>query len=810
MSSFKNNKKHLMGKPRRGFSLVEMLMALLVASLLLAALAPVMTKRMGETINVAGQSIQKPISSCVLVNDSYENIEKECVVPNDVNFVSAIIVSGGAGGSGAISGIKSSNWEPFGEVTGQDGVAESLSDPKQTHKVLNLNSNNIQEMKLKIYSAGGSGGGGNYNTDFTPGATNCKNYGQGKTDTSGNVWSSSNPLAVYDSANKLCVTKYNQQASYNCLTGTASDSGKKLPPICSYTAVNDACKDFSNNIGGYAWRLPSGDEVANWAAKGGAYAMNTLNLCSFSWNASLNTCVSKNPYVDYHRSGDVTDLREFGVWSSTRITDNLSVYPCRENTNVYKVFFMDYNEYGTQNILQGWACQYPDSNKVSFYSTRCVLGEEYSLYSGGGGNSGKYMEIEIPSQLIRKAANSGNGSLTIHAGGGGKKVGKEADGIQGNSSAALLYAGSGVGDLLWRIDMQGGEGGSAATKSANGESRNIATVCGHTNILKNLEKNLSCTEQNTLNWTNFSKGNRGTETTGGAGIHGYGNAGNGGVCTLNTSGKPECSMSTEGKGGKVIAEVRYIYPGVGGSGGNAGSFLHIKNIQVKTGDKIKIQAGKAGTGGAPNTAGGEGGNSFVEFSNGNKYEVIGGKAALDGIQADPSSNQFAQSGNIQNITANDVITSATRKLLKDGDEVYPKTTEEMSMLKGLKAQGAADINTQRLPGGNGGINPKISGLAGVRGIPCGGYSTTAITINKTKYECGTNKQLSSINYNPTPLYRTITENDLQLKVSNYIKNYAPGATGGGGGAWSNDFNDTDERIGRGQDGMGGYVILYFQ
>ena len=36
------------------FSLVEMLMALLVASLLLAALAPVMTKKFSENVNVSG------------------------------------------------------------------------------------------------------------------------------------------------------------------------------------------------------------------------------------------------------------------------------------------------------------------------------------------------------------------------------------------------------------------------------------------------------------------------------------------------------------------------------------------------------------------------------------------------------------------------------------------------------------------------------------------------------------------------------------------------------------------------------------
>ena len=38
--------------PLKAFSLVEMLMALLVASLLMVALAPVMTRKMGENIGV--------------------------------------------------------------------------------------------------------------------------------------------------------------------------------------------------------------------------------------------------------------------------------------------------------------------------------------------------------------------------------------------------------------------------------------------------------------------------------------------------------------------------------------------------------------------------------------------------------------------------------------------------------------------------------------------------------------------------------------------------------------------------------------
>jgi len=39
-------------KYKPAFSLVEMLMALLVASLLLAALAPVMTKRLNDNVSV--------------------------------------------------------------------------------------------------------------------------------------------------------------------------------------------------------------------------------------------------------------------------------------------------------------------------------------------------------------------------------------------------------------------------------------------------------------------------------------------------------------------------------------------------------------------------------------------------------------------------------------------------------------------------------------------------------------------------------------------------------------------------------------
>ena len=80
-----------------------MLMALLVASLLLAALAPVMTKKMNENmdVNVFGNS--KPISACAFMTDNADaDIDNaECAIPSDAHTASAIIVSGGGGGGGA-------------------------------------------------------------------------------------------------------------------------------------------------------------------------------------------------------------------------------------------------------------------------------------------------------------------------------------------------------------------------------------------------------------------------------------------------------------------------------------------------------------------------------------------------------------------------------------------------------------------------------------------------------------------------------------------------------------------------------------
>ncbi len=120
---------------QRAFSLVEMLMALLVASLLLAALAPVMTKRMDETkINISGvgaAQYDKDAIVQVYTEDSVFN------VPYDVNAIKLTMMGAGGAGGNAVKG---------------DAV---FSNPSS------IQSWKVPEgvTKLRIFMIGGGGGG---------------------------------------------------------------------------------------------------------------------------------------------------------------------------------------------------------------------------------------------------------------------------------------------------------------------------------------------------------------------------------------------------------------------------------------------------------------------------------------------------------------------------------------------------------------------------------------------------------------------------------------------------------------------------
>ncbi len=118
------------------FSLVEMLMALLVASLLMAALAPVMTKRMDEAkINISGVgAAQYDKDALVSVFTGEEGEDETFNLPDGVNMVKVIMVGGGGAGGNSFFGQH--------EIT-----------TNQTWKV----PDGVK--KLRFFMVGGGGGG---------------------------------------------------------------------------------------------------------------------------------------------------------------------------------------------------------------------------------------------------------------------------------------------------------------------------------------------------------------------------------------------------------------------------------------------------------------------------------------------------------------------------------------------------------------------------------------------------------------------------------------------------------------------------
>ena len=118
------------------FSLVEMLMALLVASLLLAALAPVMTKKMDENVFVSGTGRNTSEHYAVFDDVSKNGTEDNTfTIPSNAVNVRVTMIGGGGAGGGATFGSKiitasENNWKV------PDGVK-----------------------KIRVYMLGGGGGG---------------------------------------------------------------------------------------------------------------------------------------------------------------------------------------------------------------------------------------------------------------------------------------------------------------------------------------------------------------------------------------------------------------------------------------------------------------------------------------------------------------------------------------------------------------------------------------------------------------------------------------------------------------------------
>ncbi len=149
---------------KAAFSLVELLMALLVASLLMAALAPVMTRKFGEVVSFEGtlpavktktHQIEYGSKECSVIKtdtDGSEYCEGEFIVPSGYNGKMKVTLIGGGGG---------------GSTAPTAGYVEyTLAGSTNEFRV----PAGVSKLETTLVSGGAGGGAGGYlpiNADFT-------------------------------------------------------------------------------------------------------------------------------------------------------------------------------------------------------------------------------------------------------------------------------------------------------------------------------------------------------------------------------------------------------------------------------------------------------------------------------------------------------------------------------------------------------------------------------------------------------------------------------------------------------------------
>jgi len=304
-------------KPEKvlGFSLVEMLMALLVASLLLAALAPVMTRRMNENLHIAGTGGLFSRSYTCVYREAADNSEQDkCHIPSGVYSVSILAASGGGGGGGASERTTGSKTQLL-DVNGGTGAYGT-----QTANQITFNGT-TKELEIELGGGGGGGGGTAYfSGNAAPqeqadcqgrdanGFPNGTNFGafvaSGDNGNQGNICVSLyNPASngngtstptIPGGVTKCTAGATSGQSGYcgsntNCTTGanccwegtTAGAYDSNMPvngqnysgrnrAVCQWNAANTICSQWrplGQGTGMPVGRLPKQEELAGWANK---------------------------------------------------------------------------------------------------------------------------------------------------------------------------------------------------------------------------------------------------------------------------------------------------------------------------------------------------------------------------------------------------------------------------------------------------------------------------------------------------------------------------------------------------------------
>ncbi len=842
-------------KAIKAFSLVEMLMALLVASLLLAALAPVMTKKLSEpTINIGDVSKKNNAEGTCTFEELMGQNGQSCSVPPWAKVVGVIVASAGGGGGAGVIG---------------DYSATTADIP--SNGILKLDGT-MRNVIIELTGAGGGGGGGNYSSSGVGEPTsqsdcgdwgvfvsasqnggkavcvsryNPSNTGDGKATPKSNISGVTNVNVGSSCSGGNCcwngATSTTCQSSGNGFTYSGCNR-----TVCQWNAANTICANWKPT-GSVAGRLPTQAELAAWAPHI-KYVSSTKSGVLNQPNGTFPGLQLCDRYSGYGAlqcqilSGGCPGSEDgycypYSVWSGTA-----------QSSSYYYGYYL---RSGTFN--EGYTVP------THARGVRCVLEttSSFSPYSGGGGGGGAYVKLKIPKDVIARATqNNTVGTLTMTAGtGGGGAAGgnPNAYGTAGGYSVASVTDSTGA--EIWRLEVPGGSGGKGAKVDGGGTpggSGGQVASCRYKNIVGGYSAltTVNCSSLPDVE----GAGNGETGKAGGDGIEtnnsltmGRGGkpAGNGGPVGTNSAAgvsSTEGSVSidaptattpggggggggaqkvgatpTPGKGGrgadgkfKGTYEKVALCGGAGGGGGGAGALLHVRfnahnsAIQQKTIEITEIGEGGGGAIAGNNPKGTDGGPTTVVIAGNIVIKANGGGGGATATRCNASATPVSvavpgaagAAGDAFSGTKNWLNTNANKLL---NDPVILTSSPAATSAPAPSNTGA--IYYDKAAGGNGGL---VQAIGVHSSYPCGGFSTLP------EGTCSVD------GINPVPPKITTSDRtppapeDFQVWLLD--GGFAAGSSGGSGGAWTHEGGDP-EGIGKasnGAAGMNGYAYVYFE
>ena len=565
--------------PLKAFSLVEMLMALLVASLLMVALAPVMTRKMGENIGVTVEGtlpglkhkiheIEYGKDECVNFKNETDNsgniiseyCEGEFTIPNGFNGNLRVTVVG-AGGGGA-----SAPTAGYVEYT-MPGSANTFIVPA-----------GVSNIETTLISGGSGGSSGRYLSAY-------KIFKH-----------SSAPTPLYDGKNTA--------ASSNIINTKADGTYVwTIPSVLKdkYMTI-DACggggggggasraECYNNNCaasggGGAGWyqtglvynTTNSTMKIAVGGGGGGGGSADTLEL---------STGFTGGPFA----GGGGGGVR----WNSDGGSGGLGgIAGGAGGTSTYGTSL--FSRYG-----RGGGAGNTNENGITAGKDYFQCGNAACSNFGGSPNGGDIFIETVDGITNDWAGGGGGGSLTSGYGGGGGGGSLGAGGGGGGGGATTVMG------SVWSWGGGGGGGGGCdAQKEGAGNGRAYTGGGGggggsfrHSNAEYAGGKGSVCYH-----------GIKHTNATGGR--NGFGHSASGalpGIVPNNIFGSNFCNggagvpfggagTSARGESGKPgIMKINYLDYGDGGYGGGRGNIIINKKINIKPGKALTVTIGEGTAG----------------------------------------------------------------------------------------------------------------------------------------------------------------------------------------------------------------------